>query len=219
MLPQGKGVVLGAGSISGVDLDRFRPDAPARATVRRELAIPDDADVALFLGRLNRDKGVADLVAGFAAAAADLPGLWLILVGPDEEQLKPALLAAAGEYAARLRFVDYTSQPERFISAADIFCMPSYREGFGSSIIEAAACGLPALASRIYGLTDAVVDGVTGLLHTPRDRAAIAAGLRRLASDAALRVALGKAAQDRARNEFPAAKVSAELVSWYQQIR
>ena len=53
------------------------------------------------------------------------------------------------------------------MQAADIFCLPSYREGFGSSIIEAAACGLPAIASRIYGLTDAVKEGETGLLVNP----------------------------------------------------
>jgi glycosyltransferase involved in cell wall biosynthesis len=61
--------------------------------------------------------------------------------------------------------VGYTNEPERFMQAADLFCLPSYREGFGSSVIEAAACGVPALVSRIYGLTDAVVEGETGWMH------------------------------------------------------
>ena len=61
--------------------------------------------------------------------------------------------------------VNFTSEPERFMQSADLFCLPSYREGFGSSIIEAAACCVPSLVSRIYGITDAVIEGQTGWMH------------------------------------------------------
>ena len=90
------------------------------------------------------------------------------------------------------------------MSAADIICLPSYREGFGSVLIEGAACGLPAVASRIYGVTDAIVENETGLLHAPGDIAALTDSLRRLVSDDDFRLRLGKKAYERALTSFEA---------------
>jgi len=88
------------------------------------------------------------------------------------------------------------------MSAAEVFVLPSYREGFGSTVIEVAACGLPAIATRIYGLTDAVADGATGFLVPPRDPAALAQPMRELAGEATLRQRLGTAARERALRDF-----------------
>lgn len=101
------------------------------------------------------------------------------------------------------------------MAAADIFCLPSYREGFGTVVIEAAATGLPAVASRIYGITDAVVEGVTGLLHPPGDVGAIEAVLARLLAEPAKRLAMGDAARERALAEFSQAESSRELMAFY----
>ena len=59
--------------------------------------------------------------------------------------------------------------PERFMAAADVFCLPSYREGFGMAIIEAASAGIPSIGTRIYGVTDAIDEGKTGCLYAPRN--------------------------------------------------
>lgn len=192
--------VLGAGSVSGVDPERFRPDAGARAAVRRELNIPQDALVFLFLGRLTRDKGVLDLARAFKSLAATWPGVVLLFVGPDEENLQTRILALGG--GTRIRFVGYTRVPERFLAAADVLCLPSYREGFGTSIIEAAAAGVPAIGSRIYGVTDAIVEGETGLLHAPGNIEDLAEKMRKMIADPALRGRLGRQAQQRALAEF-----------------
>jgi glycosyltransferase involved in cell wall biosynthesis len=197
ILRPGRSAVLGHGSIAGVDIERFRPDPQARADVRRELGIGAETFVALYLGRIGRDKGVLDLARAFSGTAAGSGEQWLVFVGPDEEGLRTALEHAAGAAAARLRFVAYTRVPQRYLAAADLVCLPSHREGFGLVLIEAGACAVPVLASRLYGTSDAVVDGVTGLFHEPRDVDGIARGLSRLAADPQLRRRMGSAGRDR----------------------
>ncbi|MFZ4775540.1 MAG: glycosyltransferase [Terrimicrobiaceae bacterium] len=155
--------VLGSGSICGVDLKRFRWDAEAREDIRAALGIPEDAKCLLYIGRMNRDKGVEDLLQAFHSLRSHNPSVHLLLVGPDEGRLLKDVTDA------NIHPIGYTLTVEKYMSACDILCLPSYREGFGNVLIEAAAVGLPAVASRIYGITDAVVEGVTALLHRPGD--------------------------------------------------
>ena len=160
-----KSVVLCSGSICGVDIHRFYPNSQVRVALRAEMGVDQKAFVCLFLGRLNRDKGVFDLASAFSKFASSKPNVELWLVGPDEQGIYNEIVNLMGPMSSQLRRVDYTSEPERFMQSADLFCLPSHREGFGSSIIEAAACCVPSLVSRIYGLTDAVIDGRTGWMH------------------------------------------------------
>ncbi len=211
----GKIAVLGEGSISGVDLLRFRPAPEVRGQVREELGVPADAIVFLFIGRLVRDKGVLDLARAFASCAASCPRAFLVVAGPDEEGLTPRIASTAAAFRDRVRLVGFTRVPERLLAAADVFCLPSYREGFGTAVIEAAAAAVPAIASRIYGLTDAVEEGATGLLHEPGDVAAVAALMTRLASDAQLRADLGERARRRASREFSSARLTGEALRLY----
>lgn len=218
VVPAHKCSVLAKGSISGVDVQRFRPDAAARHSVRTELAIPDDGVLFLYLGRLNRDKGIQDLATAFAQACRTRSDLYLALAGPDEEALGAALGSICGEFFDRVRRVEYTNQPERFMAAADVFCLPSYREGFGTVVIEAAACGVPAVASRIYGITDAVAEGETGLLHPPGDIDALTAAMSAMAANPALRHRLGAAARARALADFPMPALTSALLNFYAKI-
>lgn len=216
VLPAGKIQVLGSGSICGVDGERFRPNVDRRHQVRNRLGIPASATVYLFLGRLNRDKGILDLAAAYAALAD--PRAWLLIVGPDEAALRPEIGAHLGDAAKRTSFVDFTDRPEDFMAASDIFCLPSYREGFGMVIIEAAACGLPAIGSRIYGISDAIEEGGTGLLHRPGDVKDIAAQMRNLADDPERCSAMGRAARSRALDEFSGARLTQAWVSLYREL-
>lgn len=210
--------VLGAGSISGVDLDRFRPDSEIRSSVRAARRVSAGATLFLFVGRLTRDKGLLDLVRAFSEHARQNPLSRLLVVGPDEDGMVGGMRMLAGECGNRLEFEGFVSDPERLMAAADVLCLPSYREGFGSVLIEAAATGVPSIASRIYGIIDAVQDGVTGILHEPRDASEIARAMTTLADDPQLRRSLGAAAQARARAEFGKARLTAEIVKLYAKV-
>ena len=211
-----KSRVLGSGSLSGVDAARFRPDSEARAAVRAELGIAPEAMVFLFLGRLTRDKGVLDLAQAFASLAAVRPAAVLLLVGPDEERVRPKIESICRAHAGKLRFAGYTRTPERYIAAANALCLPSYREGFPTVIIEAAATGIPATGSRIYGITDAIIEGETGLLHTPADANDLAEKMEMLMKDPELRERLGTRARQRAVDEFSQQRLTQALLDYYR---
>ncbi len=213
--PANKISVLGGGSIPGVDIARFAPSPERRAAVRSELGIPRDAVVFLYVGRLKRDKGVLELVPAFAQVAGDLPQAALLIVGPDEEELEAQLPRLAGVHAKRLYRVGFTQEVDKYMAAADVLCLPSYREGFGIVIIEGASCELPALASRIYGVVDAVAEGETGLLHAPGDIAGIAQIMRRYLERGEERKQMGREARERVLREFSAERIQQAQMDYY----
>ncbi len=210
--------VLGEGSVTGVDTRRFRPAADARSAVRAELAVPQDAVIVLFLGRIKKDKGVPELARAFASLAGKHDLAHLLLVGPDEESLSSRVADICSVHRDRVHALGYTFAPERYVAASDILVLPSHREGFGSVIIEAAAAGLPAVASRIYGITDAIVEGQTGLLHEPGDWSDLARQLDRLLADPDLRKKLGSGAQERAVREFQQDRLVQLLAEFYAEL-
>jgi glycosyltransferase involved in cell wall biosynthesis len=210
-----KSAVLAEGSICGVEGERFRPDAAARRRIRSETRVPEDAIVFLYLGRLSRDKGVADLALAFTRLAQRHATARLALVGPDEDGMRRRIEEIVAPCADRVRIMDYTDRPEDYMAAADVFCLPSYREGFGQVAIEAAAAGLPAVASRINGIIDAVVDGETGLLHPPADVEALRGYMETLLLQPDLRSKLGNAGRSRALRDFSAERVTRALLDYY----
>jgi glycosyltransferase involved in cell wall biosynthesis len=215
VLTDARSSVMGAGSICGVNIQRFCPSPDARQMIRRELGTSPDALVCLYLGRLNRDKGVLDLAAAFASIAVKEPTAELWVVGPDEANWFEQMQVLLGDAIGHVKRVGFTSQPERFMQAADLFCLPSYREGFGSSVIEAAACGVPALASRIYGLTDAVAEGQTGWMHEAGNVQDLSRQLGLLLSDPDELVAKGLAARKYAAAVFSEEKITGAMVDFY----
>lgn len=211
-------VVLGQGSVAGVDLSRFRPDANARSALRKESGCSNDIPVFIFVGRLVRDKGVFDLVEAFALVNADRPEWELWVVGPDEECLQADLEARGSRLGARIRWFGATLCPERYMAAADVFVLPSYREGFGSVVIEAAACGIPCIAYRIDGVVDAIVENRTGLFVDKGKVQDFSEAIKRLGSDPDMRGELGKAAHSRAVNDFSSSTVSAAWLDFYSAV-
>jgi glycosyltransferase involved in cell wall biosynthesis len=206
-------IVLGAGSISGVDATRFKNDPKARKKIRKTLDVRDTTIVLLFLGRLKKEKGIFELTEAFSRIHGEFPDTGLWLVGPDEEQVQSKLDDLEG-----ICLIPFTNVPEHYMAAADIFCLPSYREGFGSVIIEAAACGLPSIGSNIYGLSDAIVDGETGLLVRAGSVDELEGAMKQLITQRTERLKIGKAAQDRAITDFSQNHVTDQVVELYQQL-
>jgi glycosyltransferase involved in cell wall biosynthesis len=104
------------------------------------------------------------------------------------------------------------------MAAADVFVLPSYREGFGSVIIEAAACGIPSIAYRIDGVIDAIVDGRTGLFVDKGDVRGLSDAMNRLGAESRMRKTLGEAAHLRASSEFSSASVSKAWLDFYLSV-
>lgn len=211
-----KSAVLANGSISGVDEARFRPDPEARSMIRRGMGIPESDTLILFLGRMNRDKGVLDLAEAFSRLRTVRDRVHLVFVGPEEEGVFPRIREICASCANAIRHVDSTDVPERYMAAADMLCLPSYREGFGSVIIEAAATGIPAIATRIYGVTDAIEEGVTGLLHDAGNVGQLTDRMARLAGDPAQRRRMGEDARVRALRDFSQERVTTALLDHYR---
>jgi glycosyltransferase involved in cell wall biosynthesis len=195
----------------GVDTERFRPArADERNALRRRFGWPEGATVVTYTGRLLRGKGLESLVQAFAAVAADHPSAHLALVGSGEGQalsVEKALHAAVAGAGLRERvtFTGRLDAVEDALRASDVFAFPSEFEALGLSLIEAAACGLPAVASRTGGIVDIVEDGRSGWLVPPRDPQRLAGALVRLLRDGAERERLGARAREVTLERFDAA--------------
>ena len=117
-----------------------------------------------------------------------------------------------------MRWLGPKSHPERYMASADVLVLPSYREGFGSVIIEAAACAIPTVAYRINGVIDAVVEDRTGILVDVGDIESFAAAMLDMSLDRDGRKRLGREALDRASKEFSGAIVTAEWLALYKRL-
>ena len=214
----GQVTVLGYGSICGVNTDRYSSDIFKRQSVRVTLGIPDDAVVAIFVGRIARDKGVYELCKAIGTLAQQCPNLWLLLVGPDEGKVVPELLDILGEMSKKTRVVGYVTNPESYMASADFICLPSHREGFGVVVIEAGSLGLPAIGSRIYGLSDSIQDGRTGILVEREDILELRVAIISLYENPVLRKSLGDRAKEFSHSNFYGKKVVGNYIAYIQKL-
>lgn len=208
-----KSIVFGSGSVSGVNLKKFKSSKKKHTEVRRQLSIPLNAFVFLYLGRLNKDKGVLDLADAFSKIKN--ARAYLVVVGPDEAHFGYQMHKLCCLNQNRMRLVGFSKEPQKYLAGADVICLPSYREGFGSVIIEAAAMGVPAIASNIYGISDAVQNKKTGLLHSPKNIDHILRCMNLFLSDKKILKSYGSAAKRRVHKEFDADMLSKHWLNFY----
>jgi D-inositol-3-phosphate glycosyltransferase len=183
----------------GVDLERFRPLDQARA--RASLGLTDASKVLLFVGRIQRLKGLEVLLPAFALLGFE--ARLLVVGGRPSSTLEAREIGRLEQLAGRLgiaervTFVGAVSHERLpvYYAAADATVMPSSYESFGLVAVESLACGRPVVATRIGGLRTIVRDGETGLLVPWRDPAMFAEALRRILLDDRLRARLAAAAR------------------------
>jgi len=218
VLSQDLSIVLGSGSISGVDVNRFQPSKIHRNIIRKQLNIKDDCLIFLFVGRLKREKGVFELVEAFKNVSKRHDDVALLIVGPDEEGLKQELISRLEGHKEFVRFVDFTKTPEQYMAASDIFVLPSYREGFGSVIIEAASCGLPSIGSNIYGLSDAIKVGETGLLVSVRSSKLLEKAMLKLVNNDKMCNEMSLNARRRVTHNFSQDEITLKILQLYKRL-
>jgi glycosyltransferase involved in cell wall biosynthesis len=175
-----------------------------RATMRRDLSIPDSAVVALIVASLRPEKRVRDFVRGLKRARETCSELIGVIVGDGVES---ALVkeAAAGDPA--IRFLGQREDVPRLLQAADILVLTSAHEAQPMAILEGMAAGLPVLATNVGGIPQLVADGESGLLVPPADTDALADALLRLATHCELRITMGSAGRSRCERHWSADKM------------
>lgn len=208
-----KSTVFGSGSICGVDLARFSKDSSKRMEFRMSHGYAENDILILYLGRLNRDKGIFELIQAFNRLSPKYNNLKLLLVGPDEENV-----ASKIKSDINIKIYGYTDMPEQFMMASDILCLPSYREGFGNVIIEAAATSIPSIGTDIYGISDAIVKEETGLLFEKGNIDHLSSQIEIMVKENDLRIRFGINARKRVESDFSQEKLTNEWVAFYHNV-
>lgn len=210
LYPEEKGSVIWNGSASGVSLKKFNFSHKEewRKKKRKELGIPEDAFVYGFIGRITGDKGINELFEAFQSILEKNPDTYLILVGNAEksESVNPDLYAWAKD-EKHVIFCGYSNVVEQYVSAMDVYVLPSYREGFGSAVVEAEAMGVPVIVTNIPGPTDAMIKDKTGLVVEKADVLSLQKAMEQTYSDKSLYSLLGTAGEKFARECFEQQKL------------
>jgi glycosyltransferase involved in cell wall biosynthesis len=173
----------------------------------------------VYCGRLLWDKGLAELVE--AARILRGRGLSFVVAGspdPGNPAAVPIETIRDWESLGLVRFLGHVEHIEQLLATADVFVLPSYREGLPRSLIEAAACGLPLVATDVPGCREVVTDGIDGLLVPPRDARALAEAIWRLASNPPLAAKLGAAARERVVRCFDEKIVIRQTLEVYEEL-
>jgi len=198
-----------------VDVRRFQPSLRRRAAARRQWGIADNDEVIGSVGRLSAQKRPEELLAIFAHLAKSRPRLKLLLVGtgPMESSLRD--LVRRQRLTRRVIFTGFQAQVESIVPAMDLHLLVSRREGFGIATIEAMACGVPALATRVPGSEDILQGCAGGLLLTPGDIDHAVGTIAALLDDPARRAEMGRQGRAEVEARYAVPVISAQVEAFY----
>jgi glycosyltransferase involved in cell wall biosynthesis len=219
-VPRRKLRVLG----NGIDLDRFDPvrlDQAQVDVVRKEFGAEPGDLVCGVVGRLVWEKGYREVLDAAARLRERVPNLRFAVIGPadpDKRDAVPASAMRAAERLGNLRFLGYRDDVAECYAAMDVYVLASYREGFPRSAMEAAAMGVPVIATNIRGGRQVVDAGTTGLLVPPRDSRALADAVEDLALRPRVRTAMGDAGRAKARRDFDQQRVIDITLETYDRV-
>ncbi len=209
--------------LHGIDTDTFRPAAD-RAAIKTALGLPPGPVIGCF-GRIRAQKGTDVFVNAMRQLLPDRPEATAVILGRateahrDFERGLRAEIDAAG-LRDRIRFLPEVpvDQIARWYQALDLFIAPQRWEGFGLTPLEAMACGVPVIATRVGAFEELVAEGETGHLVAPGECAAMAAAVAPLLDDEGRRRAMGRAARDHVARHFRLKDEAAALTAIYQEL-
>ena len=219
VLKDSNSAVPANGSIAGIKLERYVISKEVRNRERAKFDFTDEDVVYIFLGRLNHDKGIGELYEAFNAMLPTRSNAKLVFYGSDEEGYDPK----AESFSNIKRNQNYfypgiTRQPFEALQVADVFVIPTWREGFGVSVLEAQALGLPVITSDAYGVVDASVEGVTGLRCKVNDPNGLRNCMEQYYDSPEMRKSHGEAGRKRVERSFDNAVVSQAWLDIYHKI-
>lgn len=205
---------------NGLDFEKLSAYAPA-AGLRSSLGIRESAPLIIFVGNIRRVKGIDVLVEAAARVVRTVPETVFLVVGRQSEPAFYEEVAARIEalgIGRSIRFLGESGDVYPLLKASDIFFLPSRSEGFSNALIEAMACGLPCVATRVGGNAEAINDGENGFLTESGDAKVAAERISALLADRDLRLKMSAAARTTVKAKFTAQIMIEKLVSCYDQL-
>ena len=209
---------------NGIDLERFNPKKISSEEIealRKEIGLPEDAQVVGCVARYVYEKGYKELFEAFSLLKDKYPNLWLLTVGfflPSERDPIPRELPEKMGISDRVIMLENRSDMERIYALMDIFVLPTHRDCFPRSLIEASAMAKPIIATDIDGCRVVLEDRVSGILVPPKSSSHLARAVEELLNDAELARRLGENARRKARENFDESLVCSRIISAYQRL-
>jgi glycosyltransferase involved in cell wall biosynthesis len=202
---------------SGIDVAQFRAASKTRGENRSRLGYLDEHIVVGSVGWLTPIKGHQYLVEAMATLKPQYPTLQCLIIGSGPLETELMQLADEKGVATAIRFLGYTQDIPSYLSAMDIFVLPSLNEGMGRALIEAMAVGLPVVATNVGGIPAVVQDGTTGLLVAPGNSHAVAEAIERYLQDPEWTQRIGAAARGHITEKFDVSSLIQGVESVYEE--
>jgi glycosyltransferase involved in cell wall biosynthesis len=206
---------------NGADTTRFRPSSQdERAAIRDRLGLPRNALITVFTGAVQRRKGVDTLLRAWKPVSEKHPEALLILVGPVDEMEQDAEkeLTTALKTSEHTTAVGFRENVEDYLRASDVFVLPSRMEGLSNSLIEAMACGLPAIAGNISGNTNLIDHGANGYTFETGDTDELARRIEELFDNPETRERMGRLGRAKAESEYSIKRTADMYRSLYDRL-
>lgn len=207
------------GNINGIDLNKFQPHGH-RENIRNSLSIQNEDTVYMFVGRIVHDKGIDELIPAFCKLANLHENVHLVLVGGEEKDIDPIRSDNESliQKHARIHAVGRQNNVSDWLEAADIFVLPSHREGCNCALLEAGAMSLPCIASDIGGCRDSITHNHNGLLFEVKNVSRLYEAMQELYMNTAMRNRMAKAGRENVLNNFDRKDVWREMLMFYNRV-
>jgi glycosyltransferase involved in cell wall biosynthesis len=214
--------VLGNGSSNGVDTSFYNKDYPnaevEALNLKQRLGIETSDFIFMFLGRLAKDKGIIELVSAFNKLSENNPNLKLLLVGPLEEEnsFLPKETLQIIKNTKAIIYPGRTDNVRAFLKLADVFVLPSFREGFPNALLQAGAMSLPLIATNINGCNEIIEHNKTGFLVPIQDEKSLLDKMKFLYENSETRINFGDKIRETIEEKFKQSIIWEELLNEYK---